>query len=527
MHSKMKTTSLFFICFSFSVLFSFAQFIPEKIFTDPAGMYGFRNVTTVSDDYIGALGYTQGYGYYNRNFTVAKFDRNFSFKWVKGYGNNTVCHFEVNDILELSDNGYVVIGTQQDSITSAIKSIMVRLDSTGNILFAHDLIDTIHFNEIEPQGLLGNTDSTFVLFNNLWADGSVSVSKVDYAGNILKTTMYRSYRTSHTAKYATSLRRANGDYVLILRNSNTQGSLLVCLQFDSNLNLISNNTFDLGTPVFCYDVAEDPTDQSLILVAWLSSSPYLQPLLIKLDASENLIWSKTITPSLSMSGIGSVLIKDNRYYFSGTNGYTIDFIPFVMVTDTSGVILNSETYTHFGQTTGFNSMIDMQDSMMILMYGTLNSHSGPGYIVIDSSLFSSCSNDDITFSAAPFSMSTNQDLYVDSVPIGYIDVTSEYQTMSFALTENDYCLSNSIKDVESNEGNMLLSTTGKVLTIELSNYSVYKNISIYSSTGQLIRKLKVERRSTTADISVLNDGVYIVKVEGDGVGIAGKFVFVD
>lgn len=523
----MKTQLLLLFYFCFSVLNSSAQFIPEKVFTDPTGLYGFRNVTSISTEHIGALGYTQGFGYYNRNFTLAKFDKNFGFKWAKGYGNNTVCRFEMNAMLELSDKGFVAVGIRQDSITNVISSVMVRTDSLGDIIFAHDLIDTIRFNEIQPGGLLGNTDSTFILLSKIWIDGSVAVSKVDYNGNVLRNRIYRSYINSHTAEYATSLRRANGNYVVILRNVPSQGDMLVFLEFDSDLNLLTNKNFVLNTSAFCYDIAENPVDQSLILVGWLSSSPYLQPLLIKLDAMGNLIWSEAILPSLTFTDIKSVLVKDNKYYFSGTNGYGVDFIPFVMVTDTSGNILNSETYTHVGQYTVFNSMIDMQDSMMILMSGSLNSRNGPGYVVIDTSLHSACSNDDITFTATPFALSENLDLYVDSIPIGFIDLTSQYQTLSFVLMENDYCLSNSIETTELNKDRMLLSTNGKMLSIELSVYSNCKTMLIYSSTGQLVREINAEQRKTTIDLSLLPNGMYIVKAEGDAVLITGKVVLVN
>jgi hypothetical protein len=502
-----------------------AQHLPEKILLDGGEFAGGYLIS--NDSAIGTIGGAANGSFNNGRFTVGKYDVAFNPKWTKGYGDHSVCLFEMHDMLFLPDGGSIVTGTKRDSASGITSGIMLRTDSSGNVIFIREIVDSLgNYGSLEPEALLPNTDSTFVLICRLWDKGSIAVSIVDLTGQIVKTQHYRVTNFSYTAFYQKAIRRANGNYVVIGKDDYFSGSVLMYLEFSPQLTLINHiNYFVSNVGMMCYDVTENPADQSVLLTGFDSNSAFLLSCLIKLDPSGNVIWSKSVLSSVNRSVLGNAIVKDNKYYFTGNNSYQQDFIPFVLVTDTAGNILNSETYRHTGQYTTFYRAIDMQDSIVIPFTGEINSDFGPGRVIIDTTLYSSCSADEITFTDSLFTVTQNQDLHSDTTHLIYVDHTSEYYDTTYTNTLADYCLLNKIPDETQSGNNVGMYLHENILTLQISDFDKYSDLFLFDTSGKLITQICVNSELTNLDLSRLSGGIYLIRVKGLEKVFAGKIVY--
>lgn len=501
----------------------YAQHLPEKILLD-GGEFSAGYITS-NDSAIGTLGIAVNGNYNNRRFTLGKYDSGLYPMWTKGYGDHTICSFEMNDLLFLSDGGFIIAGTKRDSISGITSGINLRMDSSGNIIYAHEIVDSMSNNAaLQPMGLLSNSDSTYILLSRLWNEGSVGISLVDLSGQIIQTQHFRAFVNNHTAFYQRALRRANGNYVVICKDYYNPGSIIMFLEFSAQLNLVSHfNYYVDHVGLECLDITEDVTDQSVLITGYDSNSNGRHAFVLKLDQQGNVIWSKSIFPVSDHGALNNVMIKDNAYYFTGM--LQQDLVPFVVVTDTAGNILNSETYRHPGQFTFFGRAIDMQDSLMIPFSGEINGDYGPGSLIIDSTLHSACSADETTFTDSLFSFTLNQDLFADTTHLIFIDHTSEYYDTTYTNISIDYCQTTTVSDKTDAGNDVTIYMREKTLTIQIVNNEKYSDLFLFDTSGRLITQRAINSETTNVDLSLLSGGVYFMSVKGSAKICAKKFVY--
>lgn len=195
----------------------------------------------------------QGNGYY-----VIKMDSMGNIQWAANYGLGVSGSIAIVNIAQTPDSGYFVSYNGPDQMGGyCMGANVARIDKNGNLLFAKQDASTNPFVEIYCSSLKNIPGTDSVIFVEVYRTSASYINKV----------------------------AANGDVVNLIATDNTTG-----YQF--------------------YDVF--PITTAGVLEGYIAAS---YNVLVKMDVSGNVLWSKTYSPVLPP--ITNLIKEGNYYYASG------------------------------------------------------------------------------------------------------------------------------------------------------------------------------------------------------------------
>lgn len=213
----------------------------RKTFSEPtsaAFAYG-RSVHETADGGYIMAGHTF-IDYYtssrHRDVMLVKTDSLGNSQWTKYYGGTAD---ENAYSVQITPSGYIVAGSQYDSLSSATNMFLLKLSTQGDTLWTKTFGGSFE-SEFKSVGL--TTDGGYILTgsSNISSSGgtsNVSVFKVDSAGNIKWT---KEFGGSNADKGNEILQTTDGGYILTgLANSNsTTNGVMYLIKMDSLGNII-------------------------------------------------------------------------------------------------------------------------------------------------------------------------------------------------------------------------------------------------------------------------------------------------
>lgn len=249
-------------------------------------------------------GYTHSFGAGNADAWVVKLNASGNVLWQKTYGG---ANLDVaNSIQFTSDGGYVLAGTTQSSGAGLADAWVVKLDATGNIQWQKTYGGAL--NDF-GNSILNTSSGGYVLAGATQSSGAGNydawVIKLDSLGNVLWQ------KTLGGAGEDTALSIQNNSfhngYVLVGNTSSFGAGSLDAwiIMLDDTGNVVWQKTYG-GAEQDSASGIEYTYDSGYIMAGFTRSSGTgnFDAWIVKLDATGNVLWQKTIGGS------------DNDYAFS-------------------------------------------------------------------------------------------------------------------------------------------------------------------------------------------------------------------
>jgi len=159
---------------------------------------------------------------YLRKINLYLVDTSGTYLWLKQYSNNGVNL--INEITKISDNEYSLLIYSQDSTTSGLHStnITMRVDSSGNVLWAKKRLASIPIHYNTMNSLVGTNDGGYLSTGYLALTTTASrivYSKTDSMNNIEWTRYFgnAAHNNGGTNEGIKIIKR-NGDYFVFILN---------------------------------------------------------------------------------------------------------------------------------------------------------------------------------------------------------------------------------------------------------------------------------------------------------------------
>ncbi|MFN8417383.1 MAG: S8 family serine peptidase [Cytophagaceae bacterium] len=351
------------------------------------------------------------------NFTLSKLDGLWNIVWTKAIGTSST--ETLNKSIKTSDGNIIVCGTS--TINGALDAYVVKIDFNGNILWSK----TYGGSSSEyAYGIQNTSDGGYVIAGRAESFSGILDSyiiKIDVSGNVQWTRVFG----RDANDYAFScVETSDGGYISISASHRIA---------NSNYDYLITKLTSTGTISWSkyYGDINDEGPRELIVTSdggFLigGTSRYrgtgLDAMLTKVDASGNLLWSKTF----GGNGTEEVFVvkesNDGNYMVAGftdsygAGGNDIFFNKF----DTNGNIIWSKLYggSQNDNFAAFGSIINSSDNGYFLT-GTTTSYGAGGadmYLIkTDCNGSTNCTSRDVTFqfydfppTLLPVTLTTNQ-----------------------------------------------------------------------------------------------------------------------
>jgi len=267
------------------------------------------------------------------NFWVLRLDSSGNILWQKSY---VGAGYESRAFIQAtSDGGYVMSGNS-GSLSDGYEAIVIRLDSSGNILWQKSYsgfaLPTYHY-EIHQT-----SDDGYILAGDTTSFGAASsdllLLKLDSAGDILWQKIYGGTRF----EYESSVQQtADGGYILTGITSSFGAGIhsLWLLKLDSAGDIQWQKTYG-GTGQELHPSILQTIDGGYILVGDTTSfgAGSRDLLLLKLDSNGNVVQEKTYGTAGNDLAVAIKETSDGGYIFLGNTGNSQEAT--VIKTDSTG-----------------------------------------------------------------------------------------------------------------------------------------------------------------------------------------------
>lgn len=461
-----------------------AQNYTDRIFCDtayPANGHRFFKMPDSSIAYCGEL-----YNAPVQSGHIIKLTPDYHFQWGVRYSKGiTSNELSFIDMIQLPDSGFIVLCKMADSIASAyiFSTLIFRTDVAGNLMYVKDISDPTVPNNLTPTALVNINDTTFYIAARVWSTiGSAVVIKMHTNGMVLKSKYVRLNAGNHTASSYSITRLLNNSFLL---TSGDIGASIAFYCFDDDANLVWNKALNLpSVALIPYKVIA--TTDSSFLVLGTNAVPNFGPVALKMSQTGDFLWSRSYTSdTINRFDFRAGIEWGNSYFVAGTNGFVLNYIPFVMQLDTLGNILNTETYLHTGQPYSIVDMTRRNNTIELCIASRINPSavSGMGIATVDSTLYSPCSNNHVTFTDSSLVFSMFSSLHIDSVPVVATDITTQFQATSFTLSETDLCMPTGVAEIYLNQTPVVYpNPVNSVVTV--ITHALNSHIELYDLTGR-------------------------------------------
>jgi hypothetical protein len=320
----MKPFKLLVLVTSVLVLFSMetahSKFL--SVFGGVGDEWGNSVIQTANGDFLVA-GATRSIDSGNQDMLVAKLDHYGRNVWTKTIGGPS--EEECRTVLESSNGGFVLTGTTKSSGAGGEDLLVVKLDSSGNLIWAK----TLGGQNDERWGRAVETSDKGIAIvgwtNSVGAyDQNLLLTKVDSSGNHLWTRILGG--SDEDRGYAVTEASDGGLVVTGYTLSYGAGNEdLLLTKFDATGHHLWTKV--LGGPNYEHPYSlTEVRDDGFIVTGWTNSFGYNSDVLLltKFDGSGNYLWAKLL--SITGNVVGSSIIETDDDGLVVT-GYAKSFEP--------------------------------------------------------------------------------------------------------------------------------------------------------------------------------------------------------
>ena len=222
------------------------------------------------------------------------------------------------------DGGYVAAGSKKYNVSSS-KALLVRFDSSGNIQWAKTYQLS---NNDSASMVLAMADGGFVFTGSTSSNGGEAfLIKVDSAGNILRQKVYRS--PSKWEEASVILRASDGGFFLLGNLAGNSGSDIWCMKLNSKAEISWVRIYGRTRWNEVIAAAVETIDGGLIFAGKDHSGPNA-PIVVKIDASGNIIWQKRLSresgwmvkpTSITATADGGYVVGCNQQWWGTMQGW--------------------------------------------------------------------------------------------------------------------------------------------------------------------------------------------------------------
>ena len=302
-------------------------------------------IIELSDHGYGITGTTESYGSGNADIFFARMDVNGDTAFTRVYGtaDNEIC----KSMASTSDGGFIICGKSSEIISGALvfKAILLRIDSTGNLLWSKSYGDTLYQ---EAQSVAQTADGGFVVCGSrdFTSTGNYDILlfRTESSGNIIWSKTYGGNKGE--GSYTVNL-NADGTTVL----SGYTNSMGYGHRGDDSTNIFLMKTDANGDTIWTRTYGGDKQDEAFLSHKTLDGGYIISGFsdYHNADSSQMLVIK---TDSLGFSGcneftshpfIVNDLLIENNVNYTQNSGMSMNSL---ILTTTNRVITDS-TYCLF------------------------------------------------------------------------------------------------------------------------------------------------------------------------------------
>jgi len=503
--------------------------------------YGLIPMSGLNEEYL-ICGSTTSYGPNNCAISSAylvKTGGNGDTIWSTVYGHTGLYNTSLNQVLQLSDGGYLGIGTSQ--ISPPLTDIFVmRCNSAGDTLWTRSYGGT---DDDFGTGIARTTDNGFVITGysksfgiGVGASSNIYVAKMDSVGNLLWSYAYSS-GTQWGWEFPSSIIETSDKGFFI--PGHTSGS-----SFGTNPEAFGLKLDSLGNVSWCRiyggsqwdysNAAIQTKDGGYLLIgsttSYGSSNQVHEGLLIKTDMFGAVSWSRTYERTLLTGELqlkkGQELVSGN-YILSGFTNDSANWMPKAagLKIDPSGNLLWANTYCPPGYGCDASDVKVAYNSGFVFA-GTLHDSANS-----DLYLFKTDSNGFVNASCAmsPLNLLVKNPVLFDSVvtPIRYSCSTIKKNAASFQLrsvSTNIFCSATQIPQKERLD--LLAYPNPAEGYIRIVSRRIPIFISVVDLLGKpgLIKRFESTSEEIYLDITAIENGIYFITITSGGQSTTQKLI---
>lgn len=438
----------------------------------------------------------------DKDVYLIKTDINGTLQWSKTYGGTdpqvATC------VRQTTDGGYIVSG--YDNSGTAIRGgFLIKTNSTGDTLWKRSF-DGVYttFNDVRQT-----TDGGYIVAASSYPNHLPYLIKTDNNGNLIWGNEYYPGSSTHGNLFSVQ-QTSDGNYIAC-------GS---CGISSSDIYLLKVNTAGnvLLSEIYSYPSGNSPTgniilqtiDGGYILTAYYYNGITNVGLIIKLNASADIVWSKTYPAGV----INSIQEIGNIGYVAITN------LNYLLKIDTLGNFVSSRFYESLSGSLSLEHIQLTTDGGFIItgqMNNALGNNNDVYLIKTDMSGESNCNN--IPYLMSPTNLTLTQSNVI-STTISVVNIGGFFAYVNSPPTiENTLCTTVGVNNIaDKNIISIYPNPVSGILNLEYqSNETERIEIEIINLLSQKVfsKLLQVGKGSNniTLEVEEIPSGVYLLQVK--------------
>lgn len=505
--SKAQSTRHHFALNDFAIDSS-VQYIHASTITRDGGM-----LVLAGNEYRGGISVSD-YG-----FSLIRFDANGNKLWnTYIYGESS---FSVNykGIIELPDNGFAIIA----NTTFNGGGFILKTDASGNFVFMKK-----YTREILSY-TLDDSDNGFLIVTNSGNTFSELI-KTDATGNIVWSDS-RNYSVDPDHYYKAK-RLANGNYMAVgvaYSNPSISNGVGIITCYTSSGSILWSQGYAGPEWVTIFTNFTELSDGSILLsgnatTVGVSGS---RAMMTKIDATGNVLWSKSSPSGLTISFYGYTF-GDNALYAAGNydlpNNVTL---PVIAKMDTSAQLTWLHIYPEFNNTAGvaFGSGSEFTINQDQLGFNNIRS-----FCNTDTAVTASCFQYDTAFAMNTVSMQVSNTTSTPAVIVATPTDLIRSNSSNINFVKFDACLFTGIQDQTAINASLVSvypNPAKEFFTVNIASTDQSKNLTVIfvNNLGQTIKQVSLRSGSTQIETADMHSGIYFYKIENNSTILkTGKIV---
>jgi hypothetical protein len=488
----------------------FAQLKFQKTFTATGNDYCYSVHQTADGGFLMA-GETDATGDGNYNGYLLRTDASGAILWSHLYGGPDLDW--INKAIETSDGNIIVTGGTTDTVNYTSEIWIFKTDALGNVLWQTTSGTSSWDNAFDIKQ---TPDGGYIVagYQNagISSKDDCCLIKMDSSGNIVWTKVYE-MNASDDYGYSVEL-CADGGYIVAGEKYLSSNSHALIIKTDSTGTVEWAKT--LGTSGYWINgiVA---VGNDFVMAGVVNDPTYRNILITKIASNGDVMWTNAFEgPGAREDNCFNIKqTTDGGFALCGsTNSFTADYQAFLLKTNSTGDILWSNLYGSTGNERVWD-FSETSDGGFILGGGTHSfGNADKIFLVKTNSIgISGCNDTAVAFVVnsitPPFFSPTPNSTTVNNT------FSSPLTAKLIAFTDSALCLSVNTADLL-NETLIEIFPNPAVSELMIKNSGgVLKSIEIFTITGSKIYESDVTMRDgqITVDVSKFHSGIYFVRLE--------------
>jgi uncharacterized delta-60 repeat protein len=252
-----------------------------------------NSVVQSSDGGYIVAGYTTSFGASGADMYVVKLGSGGNVQWTKTIGGSDDDF--ANSVIQSSDGGYVIAGYTQSFGAGGPDMYVVKLDSNGNVVWTKTIGGS---NGDVANSIVQSSDGGYVVAGETLSFGAsgrdIYVVKLDSSGNIVWT---KTIGGTNDDVANSIIQSSDGGYVIAgyTQSFGAGGWDIYVVKLDSSGNVIWSKTIGGGDADVAYSIIQS-SDGGYIVIGRTQSfgAGGYDVYVVKIDSSGNVLWTKTI-----------------------------------------------------------------------------------------------------------------------------------------------------------------------------------------------------------------------------------------